>query len=58
MALRRAEGIALWTAPPLYIFYWSMWPAIWVLNRSANWILRAADCLWRIAWSRPTPPTS
>jgi CBS domain containing-hemolysin-like protein len=41
MALRRAEGIALWTAPPLYVFYWSMWPAIWLLNRSANWILRA-----------------
>ena len=41
MALRRAEVLALWTALPLYAFYWSMWPAIWVLNRSANWILRA-----------------
>ena len=41
MALRRAEVLALWTAPPLYAFYWSMWPAIWVLNHSANWILRA-----------------
>jgi CBS domain containing-hemolysin-like protein len=39
LALRRAELLALWTAPPLYVFYWSMWPAIWVLNRSANWIL-------------------
>jgi CBS domain containing-hemolysin-like protein len=41
MALRRAEVLALWTALPLYAFYWSMWPAIWVLSHSANWILRA-----------------
>ena len=41
MALRRAEVLALWTALPLYAVYWSMWPAIWVLNHSANWILRA-----------------
>lgn len=40
MAIRRAEMIGLWTAPPLYAFYWAMYPAIWVLNHSANWVLR------------------
>lgn len=40
MAIRLAEKVGLWTAPPLYAFYWVMYPAIWVLNSSANWVLR------------------
>jgi CBS domain containing-hemolysin-like protein len=42
LAIRRPEIIALWTATPLYFFYWLMYPAIWLLNRSANWVLRVA----------------
>ncbi|WP_157670661.1 hemolysin family protein [Chitinibacter sp. GC72] len=42
LAIRRPEIIALWTATPLYFFYWMMYPAIWLLNRSANYILRLA----------------
>lgn len=40
MAIRRTEKVALWTAMPLYGFYWLMYPAIWVLNASANWVLK------------------
>lgn len=40
MAIRLSEKVGLWTAPPLYAFYWAMYPAIWVLNHSANWVLR------------------
>ncbi len=40
MAIRRTERVGLWTAPPLYVFYWIMYPAIWVLNHSSNWVLR------------------
>lgn len=40
MAIRSPERIGLWCAPPLYVFYWMMFPAIWLLNRSANWLLR------------------
>jgi CBS domain containing-hemolysin-like protein len=39
MAIRRPEVVSLWTAPALYLFYWSMYPAIWVLNFSANTVL-------------------
>jgi CBS domain containing-hemolysin-like protein len=39
-ALRVPEAISLWTAAPLYAFYWIMFPFIWVLNASANAILR------------------
>ena len=41
MAIRRPEAMSLWTAAPLYAFYWLMYPAIWVLNTSANAMLRA-----------------
>jgi CBS domain containing-hemolysin-like protein len=41
MAIREAEKVGLWVAVPLYAFYWAMYPAIWVLNSSANAILRA-----------------
>jgi CBS domain containing-hemolysin-like protein len=42
LAIREAEKISLWTAAPLYGFYWAMYPAIWVLNTSANAVLRVA----------------
>lgn len=40
MAIRQTEVIALWTVIPLYLFYWLMYPAIWVLNASANMFLK------------------
>ncbi|WP_293371907.1 hemolysin family protein [Nevskia sp.] len=42
MAIRQPEGVSLWTAAPLYAFYWLMYPAIELLNRSANVALKAA----------------
>jgi len=41
-AIRQPERLSLWTAAPLYAFYWAMYPAIWLLNASANAILRIA----------------
>jgi CBS domain containing-hemolysin-like protein len=40
MAIRNPEKIGLLCALPLYWFYWAMYPAIWVLNASAAWVLR------------------
>lgn len=40
MAIRLTEKTGLWTAAPLYAFYWAMYPAIWILNHSSNWVLR------------------
>lgn len=42
MAIRNPEAIGLWSAGPLYVFYWLMYPAIWLLNGSANLVLRIA----------------
>ncbi|MES2742848.1 MAG: hemolysin family protein [Pseudomonadota bacterium] len=42
LAIRMPEAIGLWSAIPLYGFYWSMYPAIWLLNASANAVLRVA----------------
>jgi CBS domain containing-hemolysin-like protein len=42
MAIRNPEAIGLWSAGPLYVFYWMMYPAIWLLNGSANLVLRIA----------------
>ena len=42
MAIRNPEVVGLWSAPPLYAFYWMMYPAIYVLNASANYVLRVA----------------
>ena len=42
MAIRNPEAVGLWTAAPLYGFYWLMYPVIWLLNASANWVLRVA----------------
>lgn len=41
-AIRKPELLSLWTAAPLYLFYWAMYPAIFLLNASANAILRVA----------------
>jgi len=40
-ALNHPERFAKWLAPPLLAFGWVMSPFIWVLNRSANGILKA-----------------
>jgi CBS domain containing-hemolysin-like protein len=40
MAIRRPEAVSLWTAVPLWAFYWAMYPFIWILNLSANGVLR------------------
>ena len=40
IAIRNPEQIGLWSAAPLYGFYWLMYPAIWLLNSSANLVLR------------------
>ncbi len=42
IAIRNPDTIGLWSALPLYGFYWLMYPAIWMLNASANWVLRLA----------------
>ena len=39
-AIRRPQPTALWIAMPLYIFYWVIFPAIWLLNHAANGLLR------------------
>lgn len=40
LAIQRAEGVTMWTAAPLIFFYRLMYPFIWTLNGTANWILR------------------
>jgi CBS domain containing-hemolysin-like protein len=42
LAIRIPEKVGLWSALPLYGFYWAMYPAIWLLNASANLVLRIA----------------
>jgi CBS domain containing-hemolysin-like protein len=42
LAIRNPEAVGLWSAIPLYGFYWAMYPAIWLLNGSANLVLRMA----------------
>ena len=42
LAIRNPEIIGLWSALPLYAFYWAMYPAIYLLNGSANLVLRLA----------------
>jgi CBS domain containing-hemolysin-like protein len=39
IAIRNPEQIGLWSAAPLYGFYWLMYPVIWLLNSSANLFL-------------------
>lgn len=40
MAIRQTERLSLLTCIPLYIFYWVMFPFIWVLNSTANLLLK------------------
>ncbi|MBX3708640.1 MAG: HlyC/CorC family transporter [Gammaproteobacteria bacterium] len=40
LAIRRSEAVSVWTALPLYGFYWLMYPAIWVLNTCSNFLLK------------------
>lgn len=40
LAIRQTEMLALLTALPLYVFYWLMWPLIWLFNASANLFLK------------------
>ncbi|MCC5790982.1 MAG: HlyC/CorC family transporter [Legionellaceae bacterium] len=40
LAIRQSEKISLWTAVPLYGFYWFMYPVIWILNSCSNFLLR------------------
>lgn len=40
LAIRQSEKTSLWTALPIYGFYWLMYPAIWLLNSCANFLLK------------------
>lgn len=40
LAIRQSEQVSLWTAMPLYFFYWLMYPIIWVLNSCSNLLLK------------------
>ncbi|EKD71579.1 MAG: hypothetical protein ACD_46C00155G0001 [uncultured bacterium] len=40
LAIRQAEKVSIWTAIPLYGFYWLMFPAIWLLNSCSNFLLK------------------
>jgi CBS domain containing-hemolysin-like protein len=41
LSIRLPEATSLWIAMPLYGFYWIAFPAIWLLNKTANACLRA-----------------
>src|SRR5215213_5808585 len=40
IAIRKAEGTALMVALPLFVFYKITYPAIWLLNHTANSLLK------------------
>ncbi|WP_454782204.1 hemolysin family protein [Legionella sp. WA2022007384] len=40
LAVRQSERVSVWTALPLYGFYWIMYPAIWMLNTCSNFLLK------------------
>jgi CBS domain containing-hemolysin-like protein len=40
LAIRQSERVSVWTAIPLYGFYWLMYPAIWLLNNCSNFLLK------------------
>lgn len=40
MAIRQPEKVSIWTAIPLYIFYWVMFPIIGLMNFCANKLLQ------------------
>ncbi len=41
LAILRAESVALAVAYPMRVFYFVFFPAIWLLNSVARWLLRA-----------------
>ncbi len=41
-AIQRPTGVALWASAPLVVFYYTLYPFIWVLNATANLLLRWA----------------
>lgn len=42
LAIRKSEGVTMWTAAPLIVFHKVMYPFIWFLNGTANGILKLA----------------
>lgn len=42
LAIQRAKGVTVWVAAPLMGFYYLFFPAIWLLNGTANRFLRWA----------------
>ncbi len=40
LAIRKPKPTGLWVAIPLFLFFKITYPAIWLLNHAANWILR------------------
>lgn len=40
IAIRQSEKVSLWTAVPLYGFYWLMYPIIWLFNSTSNMLLK------------------
>lgn len=40
IAIRQSEKVSIWTALPLYGFYWLMYPIIWLLNSCSNFLLK------------------
>lgn len=41
LAIRIAKPVALWTAPPLLLFYYVFFPVIWLLNKASDLLLKA-----------------
>lgn len=42
LAIQRPKGVSIWVAGPLMVFYYVFFPAIWLLNGTANMFLRWA----------------
>ncbi|WP_397376196.1 hemolysin family protein [Paenibacillus sp. sptzw28] len=40
LAIRKSEAVTIWTAMPLIVFRIIMYPFIWLLNGTANWLLK------------------
>lgn len=43
VAIRKAEGTTLFIALPLFVFYKVTYPAIWLLNHTANYLLKLVN---------------
>lgn len=40
LAIQKAEAVSLWVAKPIILFYKVLYPAIWLLNGSAAWLIK------------------